>query len=207
MATGIPRLHRCSFSRCSTFCWRRASAIRWKRASASYAVDWTDIESFSSRRTKDGVYADVDAAWGHRKGGGPGERDERFFGYYLQAATMVRDEGAARVPELVRRMTLSSCAIDPPPQMVGVLTSMVSSGVAVREVLVDSGYASRKAERFALPIRRMGADLVMDLHPFDRGTKGTYERAICSKDRFIARPPRIRSWTSSLWGTAQHPSR
>jgi len=153
---------------------------RWKKATSSYAVDWTDVESFSSRRTKDGVYTDLDAAWGHRKGGGPGERDELFFGYYLQAATMVRDEGAGRVPELVRRMTLNSCSVDPPPQMVGVLTSMVSSGITVKDVLVDSGYASRKAERFALPIRRTGADLVMDLHPFDRGTRGTYEGAICS---------------------------
>jgi hypothetical protein len=153
---------------------------KWKQASSSYAVDWTDIESFSSQRTKDGDYSDQDASWGHRKGGGPGERDELFFGYYLQAATMVRDEGADRIPELVRRMTLNSCAVDPPPQMVGVLTSMVSSGVAMKDVLVDSGYASRKAERFALPIRRTGAELVMDLHPFDRGTRGTYQGAICS---------------------------
>jgi hypothetical protein len=52
-------------------------------ASRSLAVDWTDVESFSTRRTKDsGAYADTEAAWGHRKGGGPGERDELFFGYY-----------------------------------------------------------------------------------------------------------------------------
>jgi hypothetical protein len=153
---------------------------KWKTKTSSYAVDWTDIESFSSRRTKNGVYSDPDASWGHRKGGGPGEHDELFFGYYLQAATMVRDEGSLRVPELVRRMTLNSCVVDPPPQMVAVLASMVSSGIAMKDVLVDSGYASRKAQRFALPIRRTGAELVMDLHPFDRGTKGTYQGAICS---------------------------
>jgi hypothetical protein len=153
---------------------------KWKQASSSYAVDWTDVESFSSRRTKDGVYSDPDASWGHRKGGGPGERDELFFGYYLQAATMVNDEGSSSVPELVRRMTINSCCVDPPPQIVGVLTSMVESGVAMNDVLVDSGYASRKAERFALPIRRTGAELVMDLHPFDRGTRGTHQGAICS---------------------------
>ena len=42
-----------------------------KGASASLAVDWTDVESFSTRRTKPtGTYADTEAAWGHRKGGG-----------------------------------------------------------------------------------------------------------------------------------------
>ena len=30
------------------------------------------------------AYNDPDASWGHRKGGGPGEKDDRFFGYYLQ---------------------------------------------------------------------------------------------------------------------------
>jgi len=42
-------------------------AAEWKRASASLAVDWTDVESFSTRRTKTaGHYADEEAAWGHR---------------------------------------------------------------------------------------------------------------------------------------------
>ena len=37
--------------------------------SRSLAIDWTDIESFSTRRTKkDGTYADKEASWGHRKG-------------------------------------------------------------------------------------------------------------------------------------------
>jgi hypothetical protein len=41
-------------------------------SSSSLAVDWTDVESFSTRRTKhNGRYADQEAAWGHRKGGGP----------------------------------------------------------------------------------------------------------------------------------------
>ena len=43
--------------------------------STSLALDWTDVESFSARRTKpDGTYADKEAAWGHRKGGWPGRR-------------------------------------------------------------------------------------------------------------------------------------
>lgn len=60
------------------------------QGSRSLAVDWTDIESFSDHRTKpSGTCSDEEAEWGHRKGGGPGEKDERFFGYYLSLATMV----------------------------------------------------------------------------------------------------------------------
>ena len=34
-------------------------------------------------------------------------------------------------------------------------------------------------EHWALPLRARGANLVMDLHPHDRGTRGTFEGAIC----------------------------
>ena len=35
------------------------------------------------------------------------------------------------------------------------------------------------AEHWALPLRALGAGLVMDLHPHDRGTQGTFDGAIC----------------------------
>ncbi|MGH9086834.1 MAG: hypothetical protein ACRDYZ_01765 [Acidimicrobiales bacterium] len=42
-------------------------------ASAALAVDWTDVESFSTRRTKPtGAYADTEAAWGASQGRRPG---------------------------------------------------------------------------------------------------------------------------------------
>ena len=154
--------------------------VEHKHASSSLAVDWTDVESFSTRRKKpDGTYADAEAAWGHRKGGGPGEKDELFFGYYLSLATMVRDDGQGAAPELVRRMHLGSPDHDPVPAMVDVLVSMPSSAIALSDVVVDSGYAHRVPEHFALPLRTAGANLVMDLHPNDRGTQGTHEGAIC----------------------------
>jgi hypothetical protein len=143
------------------------------------AVDWTDVESFSSRRTKDGRYSDPEASWGHRKGGGPGEKDDQFFGYYLQLDTMVKKEGGENIAELVRRMLLTSCHVDPPPAFLKVLVAMPRSGIALGDVISDSGYAHRVAEHWALPLRLSGANLVMDLHPHDRGTKGTYKGAIC----------------------------
>jgi hypothetical protein len=153
---------------------------KYTTRSSSLAIDWTDIESFSTRRTKkDGTYADKEASWGHRKGGGPGEKDELFFGYYLSLATMITDDAGAQVPELVRRMALTSPHHDPVPALVEVLERLVYSGVTIGDVVADSGYAYRVPEHFALRVRALGASLVMDLHPSDRGTQGTHGGAIC----------------------------
>ena len=89
----------------------------FKDASTSLAVDWTDLESFSrppSRGTSD--CADPEASWGHRSCGGPGQDSELFFGYYLSAATMMREEHGPAVPELARRMTVCSCRARPGPR-------------------------------------------------------------------------------------------
>ena len=47
-----------------------------------------------------------------------------FFGYYAQAVTMVADEGGAPVPELVRRVALWPCAVDPPTALVPTLAGI-----------------------------------------------------------------------------------
>jgi len=146
--------------------------------STSLAVDWSDQETFA-RPPADSVSpgADPEASWGHRSAGVA--KEDLFFGYFLSAATMVADEGAAAVPELIRRITLSSCHVDPVVAFVPTLEVMAASGVALGDVLCDSGYAHRRAEHWALPVRRAGGRLVMDLHPHDRGSRGTFGGAIC----------------------------
>lgn len=144
----------------------------------SYAVDWTDTESFSRPPKKDAGCADPEAAWGHRRGDSPGEVDERFFGYYLQVVTSVEEEGGPAVAELVRRILLTSCKVDPPAALVPVLERMAMSGIEIGDVLADSGYAYRVPETWALPMRRLGIELVQELHPADRGPKGTHMGAI-----------------------------
>jgi hypothetical protein len=106
---------------------------------------------------------------------------------------MVRDEGAARVPELVRRMLVTSCVLDPVPAFVESFEALAVSGVALGDVLADSGYAHRRPEHFALRLRRAGADLVMDLHPHDRGRRGTYGGAIVHNGNLYcpATPPAL----------------
>jgi hypothetical protein len=148
-------------------------------ASTSLAVDWTDVETFSrppSRGTRD--CADPEATWGHRSGGGPGQDSELFFGYYASAATMMREEHGLPVPELARRMTACSCRHDPARALVPVLTAMPAAGIPLGDILADSGYAHRDAEAWAIPLRASGAELVQDLHPNDRGPRGTHHGAI-----------------------------
>ena len=153
---------------------------RYKKASSSYAIDWTDMESFSRPPSeKGGPCADPEASWGHRRGDGPGQKDELFFGRYLSFMTMVADEGGEAVPELIRRMSLTSCHLDPVAAFVPVVTDSAASGVVIFDVLADSGYAHRVPEHFALPLRAIGASLVIDLHPSDRGPRGTFSGATC----------------------------
>ena len=150
-----------------------------KDASASLAADWTDVETFS-RPSPSGsrTCADPQASGGHRNPNLPGPKGEMFFGYYLSAATMTRDEDGPPVPELTRRITLSSCHADPVRALVPVLTRMPEDGIPLGDILADSGYAHRDAAAWALPLRAAGAQLVQDLHPSDRGPQGTIHGAI-----------------------------
>jgi hypothetical protein len=159
-----------------------ASVPRWVReATRALAVDWSDHEAFSRPPPKaGGPCADPEASWGRRKSSQPGQRDEKFFGYELQAATMVREENGPAVPELVRRILLTNCHVDPPHAFVAVLARMVESEITLGDVLADSGYAHRVPAHWALPLRALGAAIVTDHHPSDRGPRGTYGGAVIS---------------------------
>lgn len=155
---------------------------RYKGLSHSLAVDWTDHETWSRPRGKDDPVPanDPTASWGHAKRNAPGAKDQLFFGYYAQVATTVAEEGGPQVPELVRRIAFGSPRTDPPAAMAEVLVRAYEGGVAAGDVLADCGYSNRDPETFASPLRRAGASLVMDLHPADRGPRGTHEGAIIS---------------------------
>jgi hypothetical protein len=151
----------------------------FKDASTSLAVDWTDMESFSRPPpARGGDCADPEASWGHRKNNLLRREDELYYGYYLSAGIMMRDENGPAVPELARRATVSSCRHDPVRAFAPVLTAMPAAGIPPGDILADSGYAHRDANAWALPLRAAGAQLVQDLHPHDRGPKGTHDGAI-----------------------------
>jgi hypothetical protein len=115
----------------------------FKDASSSLAVDWTDLESFSRPPPRGTSHcADPEASWGHRKNNLLRSENELFFGYYLSAATMARDDSGPAVPELARRMTLSACRRDPVRAFAPVLTAMPAAGIPLGDVLADSGYST-----------------------------------------------------------------
>jgi hypothetical protein len=121
--------------------------------------------------------ADPEAAWGHRNTNHPG-KSKTLFGYYLQAVTIVKEEHGLQIPELVRRIQLASCKHDPPAMIVPVIQRMHEDAIQIGDLLADSGYSYREPETFAMPARALGASLIIDLHPNDRGMKGTHEGAI-----------------------------
>ena len=156
---------------------------KFKDTSASLAVDWTDMDSFSRPPpARGGECADPEASWGHRKNNLLRSEDELFYGYYLSAGVMMPEENGPAVPELARRATLSSCRHDPVRAFAPVLTAMPGQGIPLGDILDDSGYAHRDAGAWAVPLRAAGAQLVQDLHPrfVDRNP---------GRDRPCGRPP------------------
>ncbi len=150
-----------------------------KNTTTALAGDWTDVETWSRPpRHGDIECADPEAHWGHRNSNLPGPKGEMFFGYYLSLAVMTREENGPPVPELTRRMTLASCDHDPVRALVPVLEKMPADGIPLGDFLADSGYAHRDAAAWAIPMRQAGAQLVQDLHPHDRGPRGTHQGAI-----------------------------
>jgi len=153
-----------------------------KDASTSLATDWTDAEAWARPVPADapGTGTDPEARWGHRNVVRSIQQGQMFFGYYLSAAVMVKDDNGEPVPELTRRITVGSSAHDPAAQLAGVLAAMPASGVPLGDIIADSGYSHRKAGTWAQPLRAAGASLVHDLHPSDRGPRGTHHGAIIS---------------------------
>jgi hypothetical protein len=130
----------------------------FKDASSSLAGDWSDVESWSRPAPHGSTgCADPEARWGHRNSNLKIQKGEMFFGYYLSAATMVRDENGPAVPELARRITVCSSAHDPAAALASVLTALPAAGVRLGDVLADSGYSHRVPGTWANPLRAAGA--------------------------------------------------
>jgi hypothetical protein len=77
-----------------------------------------------------------------------------FFGFYLPAAVMAKDEDGPAVPELTRRITVCSSAHDPAAALAGVLASMPAGGIAlgdIREAVRIQGGVSGLADTLSCP--------------------------------------------------------
>ena len=83
-------------------CWRhpyrrsqRTPAPRWPWTGQTWRPS-------PGPRQQGGPCADPEASWGHRKNNLLRSQDELFYGYYLSAGTMAREENGPAVPELAR---------------------------------------------------------------------------------------------------------
>ena len=175
-------------------------AGEFKDGTRSLAADWTDLESFSRPPpARGGHCADPEAWWGHRKNNLPRSQDELFYGYYLSAGIMMRDEGAPAVPELARRATVSSCRHDPVRAFTPVLTAMPGQQIPPGDILSDSGYAHRDASARAIPLGAAGAQLVQDLHPLTAARKAPTTARSSPTDACTAPGHRGRCWNWGRW--------
>ena len=170
----------------------------FKDASPSLAVDWTDLESFSRpppRGTSD--CADPEASWGHRKNNLLRSEDELFYGYYLSAGIMMPEENGPGRPRARPPRHGVVVPARPGPRLRPRADRDARPGIPLGDILADSGYAHRDAGAWAIPLRAAGAQLVQDLHPHDRGPKGTHDGAIISQRQPVLPPDaRARCWNS-----------
>ena len=152
---------------------------QFRDAGRSLAADWSDLETFSRpppRGTSD--CADPEASWGHRRNNLRRDEDELFFGYYLSAAIMVAGRAGPARP---RARPPDDPVLLPPRPRSRVhprADRHAADGIPLGDVLADSGYAHRVPGNWAVPLRQAGAALIQDLHPHDRGPRGTHQGAI-----------------------------
>ena len=99
----------------------------------------------------------------------PGNSGSRQGGHAGQADRLL---AAGFAPLLLPGRTVPARALVP------VLTAMPEDGIGLGDILSDSGYAHRDAAAWAVPLRAAGAELVQDLHPLDRGPRGTHHGAV-----------------------------
>ena len=163
-----------------------------KNGSRSLAVDWTDLESFSRpppRGTSD--CADPEASWGHRKNNLLRSQDELFYGWYLSAGIMMPEENGPAIPELARRATVSSVPARPGPRLRPRADRDARPADPARRHPRRFRLRPPRRRRLGHPARAAGAQLVQDLHPHDRGPKGTHDGAIIANGcLYCPRTPR-----------------
>ena len=144
-------------------------------------MDWTDLESFS-RPPPHGTSdcADPEASWGHRKNNLLRSEDELFYGYYLSAGIMMRDENGPGRPRARPPRHGVVLPARPRPRLRPRPDRDARAGHPARRHPRRLRLLPPRRRRLGLPLRAAGAQLVQDLHPHDRGPKGTHQGAVIS---------------------------
>ena len=125
-----------------------------------------------------GWCADPEASWEHRPDNHPGQEDEAFYGYYLQAITTRQRRAMAHRSQNLRAVTAPELLRSRPARRARARPSTDAHRRhphhrPARRLRLQ---LPRTRDMRALPIRALGIQLIQDLHPNDRGPHGTPPR-------------------------------
>lgn len=128
---------------------------------------------------------DSDAREGWRAGKN-GRPSETFLGYdfHTANATRPRDRRQA-VPPIIRGAKLVPAGAHKGLAGADVVEGIVLRGTPVTDVVADRAYTTVYPENFHYRVRKTGADLVLDLHPNQRGTLAITDGVIAVDGTFF----------------------
>lgn len=130
------------------------------KSHGSYAVDWTDVDTWARGRKTGGFQSDPTARWNYRRPKGP-HTEERYYGFREQVLTMVHDDGGPEVPELVRSLSITHAKKNQPNVALDMLRQLKARGITPGDLLADKEYPSKNG--WMLAVRTLGFDPVVDV--------------------------------------------
>lgn len=100
----------------------------------------------------------------------------------MHALVQIREDGTnTDVPCVAERIMISDAKngyTNEAAYAVQLIDRLHKQEKPLSDLVIDRGYNFAKPERFHIPIRQAGMNLVFDLHRTDRGPKGTHEGAL-----------------------------
>lgn len=81
------------------------------------------------------------------------------------------------IPYLAEGITLTPATDDPQTRVLKVVKDLKAED-RIKTLIADRGYTFAKPERWATPLRGLGIDNILNLHPDQRGVQGTFQGAL-----------------------------
>lgn len=170
-----------------------AATLPGQRPCGSYSLDATAIEAWARGYRSQTAWRDPDAGWSvkspdgstdlEREGGDTRPRGgSNVFGYDVHLLTWIRDDGQSTAPPALTERVLvfggGRSNVEKVADSVADAILRPAADQPVGDVVCDRWNTQQLAGRFAMPIRRAGAQLVMELKDDQRGPAGTYRGAL-----------------------------
>lgn len=170
-----------------------AATLPDERDSGSYALDATAIEAWARGYRSPARWRDPDAGWSVKTPGGSTDLEREggdtkpraakgIFGYDVHLLTWIRDDSQTEAPPaLTERVLVFGGGRSDAETIADAVADAIVRPAAEQppgDVVCDRWYTQQRAGRFAMPIRRAGGQLVMELKDDQRGPQGTFRGAL-----------------------------